>query len=228
MSKTQRVVFVLLGLFTIAILINVFLTRENFFTGYTVTSTTTIKDDQGNIVNSSGVDAKGNPSVPPSVPSSGSSKNSYDASGNTQNSFSDLIQKLLGQTPSSANFGIRNKKYDASGNSLDWHKDVEEIKNILSTLKTNTVKDVQNSDVAAYNLDQEAQQACGKPKPKPEPEPPSPCLEQGQYYTGTCNQEPECPYAQAQQMAKQAQPNPIDMNDYIRKDSIPCYGCNIK
>jgi hypothetical protein len=53
-------------------------------------------------------------------------------------------------------------------------------------------------------------------------------LEQGSWFRNAASE--GCPYAMGQQVDANAQPVPfpIDMNDYIRKDSIPCWGCTLK
>lgn len=51
----------------------------------------------------------------------------------------------------------------------------------------------------------------------------SDALQQGSWF----RQDQGCPYA-ASQASLAPIANPIDMNDYIRKDSIPCYGCTLK
>lgn len=53
-------------------------------------------------------------------------------------------------------------------------------------------------------------------------------LEQGSWFRNASQE--GCPYAMGQQVDANAQPVPfpIDMNDYIRKDSIPCWGCSLK
>jgi hypothetical protein len=47
-------------------------------------------------------------------------------------------------------------------------------------------------------------------------------LAQGKWFRTADNE--SCPYAAGQKPI----PYPIDMNDYIRKDSIPCWGCTLK
>jgi hypothetical protein len=53
-------------------------------------------------------------------------------------------------------------------------------------------------------------------------------LAQGSWFRNASQE--GCPYAMGQQVNPNAQPVPfpIDMNDYIRKDSIPCWACNLK
>jgi hypothetical protein len=53
-------------------------------------------------------------------------------------------------------------------------------------------------------------------------------LSQGSWFRTAANE--GCPYAQGQTSSANVtpQPFPIDMNDYIRKDSIPCWGCTLK
>ena len=55
-------------------------------------------------------------------------------------------------------------------------------------------------------------------------------LEQGKWFR-TAADGGSCPYAQSQQMAVGAEPVPVppfNMDDYIRKDSIPCWACTLK
>jgi hypothetical protein len=53
-------------------------------------------------------------------------------------------------------------------------------------------------------------------------------LSQGSWFRTAATE--GCPYAQGQTSSANVtpQPFPIDMNDYIRKDSIPCWGCTLK
>lgn len=53
-------------------------------------------------------------------------------------------------------------------------------------------------------------------------------LAQGSWFRSAAQE--GCPYAQGQQVdpSLPPQPFPIDMNDYIRKDSIPCWACTLK
>jgi hypothetical protein len=53
-------------------------------------------------------------------------------------------------------------------------------------------------------------------------------LVQGSWFRSAAQE--GCPYAQGQQVdpSLPPQPFPIDMNDYIRKDSIPCWACTLK
>lgn len=67
----------------------------------------------------------------------------------------------------------------------------------------------------------------------------SPSLIQGSWFRGwgkdSSNSGPNTPYAQGQQQCQGQQcddtpippANPIDMSQYIRKDSIPCYACKL-
>jgi len=237
MTNNQRVVFVILGLFTIAIIINVFLSRENFFA--TDTSGNHVKtDSSGNTIDTGSAFSKLIQQLLGQTPSS-----AQLGLGNQYTDSTNLDDSVLDD--STAVSEIDGVSYDISGNpltvfksssALDWQGDIEQIKNMLTNLaysKNTNVTDTQNSDIVNYNLDLSQQQGCEAPKtqkpiPLSSPFIESPCLEQGKHYTGSTNQPPACPYAQAQQMAKTAKPYPIDMNDYIRKDSIPCYGCNIK
>jgi hypothetical protein len=61
------------------------------------------------------------------------------------------------------------------------------------------------------------------PSCPPPPKANSDCLQQGSWFR---NAKTTCPYAQGQ--VQNQEPKPIDMSEYIRKDSIPCYGCTLK
>ncbi len=54
----------------------------------------------------------------------------------------------------------------------------------------------------------------------------SPGLQQGLWFGGGGGG--NCPYAQAQKMASGSNPSAFDMSAFIRKDSIPCWGCSPK
>ena len=77
-----------------------------------------------------------------------------------------------------------------------------------------TPKDVQSAKVANRSTDSVTTDT---------PDAKSDALQQGQWF----RQDQGCPYA-ASQAGGNPMPYPIDMNDYIRKDSIPCYGCTLK
>jgi hypothetical protein len=49
-------------------------------------------------------------------------------------------------------------------------------------------------------------------------------LQQGQWFRGSSDG--ACPYAMGQQ--SDIRFAPVDMSEYIRKDSIPCWGCTLK
>ena len=251
MTKNQKIILVVVGLFIVAILVNMVMNREYF-----------------------GSSTSGNPTNMTQNPGMGGTGG--DATGNV---FSQLVHQLLGQTPSSTDLGVgttysntnllgastpsdasgntlhgsgstldasgnpldasestldaSGSPLDASGSTIDWKGDIDQIKNILKGMVLST-KDTQNCNATSYSLDETAQQPCatgtagtagttGTTTPQP-----TPSLQQGMDYSGCGVQENSCPYGQGQQLAKKAKPYPIDMNDYIRKDSIPCYGCNIK
>lgn len=89
----------------------------------------------------------------------------------------------------------------------------EEVKGQFSNVAY-TPKDVQSAKVAGRSTE---------PVTAKTPEVNSDALQQGSWF----RQDQGCPYA-ASQAALAPMANPIDMNDYIRKDSIPCYGCTLK
>lgn len=89
----------------------------------------------------------------------------------------------------------------------------EEVQGQISNVDY-TPKDVQSAKVA---------DRLTEPVITDTPEVNSDALQQGSWF----RQEQGCPYA-AGQSGSAPMANPIDMNDYIRKDSIPCYGCTLK
>jgi len=78
------------------------------------------------------------------------------------------------------------------------------------------VKDHQNKAIADRSSDIYTTDAPDKMS--------SDSLQQGQDY----QTDKDCPYAHGQTSGKNVDPYPIDMNDYIRKDRIPCWGCTLK
>ncbi len=78
-------------------------------------------------------------------------------------------------------------------------------------------KDVQNMNVVNRKTN---------PVTTETPKASSNALEQGKWFRNENSE--ACPYATGQQATGFPQPNPIDMNDYVRKDSIPCWGCSLK
>jgi hypothetical protein len=101
---------------------------------------------------------------------------------------------------------------------------INEIMDKLQTVKTGP-KDVANADLSSRSTEPvKPATACAK----------SDALAQGSWFQKASQ---GCPYAQGEAQAQgdaqfdpslQPIPNPIDMNDYIRKDSIPCWSCNLK
>ena len=107
-----------------------------------------------------------------------------------------------------------------ASNATDLKKMVSEevdskLKNFLLT-----PKDKQNKDIVDRSTDSDAKDS------KKKTDFLSNALAQGQWFRGA-EQAAGCPYATGQQ-GQAPEPYPIDMNDYVRKDSIPCYGCNLK
>jgi hypothetical protein len=100
----------------------------------------------------------------------------------------------------------------------------DELSEQLKTVKTGP-KDVVNEDIS---------KRATEPVKPVTPAVKTNALAQGSWFQKAA---PACPYAQGQAQAQgdaqfdptiQPIPNPIDMNDYIRKDSIPCWGCTLK
>lgn len=92
----------------------------------------------------------------------------------------------------------------------------DEVSNQLAKYKLGP-KDVQNTVVVDRKT---------TPLAATTPEASSDALEQGKWFRN--ENSTACPYATGQQATGFPQPYPIDMNDYVRKDSIPCWGCSLK
>ena len=97
----------------------------------------------------------------------------------------------------------------------------------------NITKDVipsrQSNDVLNYLLDPSAQQPTAVTSTKPTADATTPFLQQGAGYRGSDGiNKARSAYAVSQKAARTATPCPVDLNDYIRKDSIPCYACTLK
>lgn len=119
-----------------------------------------------------------------------------------------------------------DKLFDATGAPVDWKTDLKsviqtEVKNAIG--ETNGGSEKQAQEPAKYQLDKSQQSASNCPSQNT-----TVGLQQGADYRGAQPQGAPCPYAQAQTAAQCSQPQPVDMSEYIRKDSIPCWGCNIK
>ncbi len=84
----------------------------------------------------------------------------------------------------------------------------EEVQGQMSNVAY-TPKDAQSAKVASRSAEVVT---CETPTTN------SDALQQGSWF----RQDQGCPYASSQVAA------PFDMNEYIRKDSIPCYGCTLK
>lgn len=92
----------------------------------------------------------------------------------------------------------------------------DEIKAQLKDVKVGP-KDMVNADLADRST---------KPvTPAPAPKADSNALQQGSWFRSAASE--GCPYAQGQVSSEEPVP-PFDMSQYIRKDKIPCWGCNLK
>lgn len=147
--------------------------------------------------------------------------------------FSDMISTLITYVPGKDNKALTSASYDpvaanastatstnpilgAGSNAyLDQIRGVvrDELGVQLKDIKLGP-KDAQNTALASRNT---AAVSAAAPQAN------SDGLVQGQDY----RTDPSCPYANGQNLPK-AEPYPIDMNEYVRKDSIPCWGCNLK
>jgi hypothetical protein len=141
--------------------------------------------------------------------------------------FSELIQTLISYSPivaaqkdKTANVPLTTEQAQAPAPKIeDLVKD--EVASQLASVKLGA-KDAQN--IAIANRATPAVAAAEAPQP------PSNGLFQGAWFRGAVQdpsaQMASCPYAKGQ-AAPRAEPNPFNPNDYIRKDSIPCWACNV-
>ncbi len=96
----------------------------------------------------------------------------------------------------------------------------DELKGVKEGPKDAANKDL--ADRATKGLEKDAKAVCSEKVS-------TNSLEQGKWFRTAADG--NCPYAQAQQMAVGAEPVPVppfNMDDYIRKDSIPCWACTLK
>jgi hypothetical protein len=152
--------------------------------------------------------------------------------------FSELVQALIAYgglsnksaTPSlsqqqqptpDATSMTKASQISSAANVDDIRKVVrDELSEQLKAVKTGP-KDVVNEDIS---------KRATEPVKPVTPIVKTNALAQGSWFQNAAQ---GCPYAQGQAQTQfdpslQPIPNPIDMNDYIRKDSIPCWGCTLK
>lgn len=161
--------------------------------------------------------------------------------------FSELVEMLLTYSPSrhaeratqrqdkqltSTAADLLNTQYAAAGtagaSAMTSNAFMEQIRGVvrdeLKGIKEGP-KDAANKDLANRATEVVKNGSCGSTKQTTN------SLEQGKWFrTAT---DAKCPYANGQQMASESEPvptpvPPFNMNDYIRKDSIPCWACNLK
>jgi hypothetical protein len=153
--------------------------------------------------------------------------------------FSDLISQLLRLSPST----------DASGNVMttaDLDNMIQgEVSSQLDSRGLTNVKDIVNKTIVDRSTNPVL------PKIKPYDKVSSDALQQGSWFRG---EKGSSSYAQGQQNSMSgaslascgtgsqpsssswagtapssfSQQQPVDMSEYIKKDSIPCYGCTLK
>lgn len=163
-------------------------------------------------------------SVAPAAPSAPSVSSALKLTP-TGLKFSELIQTLMAYTPIQEAQkqpqivkdvpGIESSKTIDSANVDQIRSTIrEEIGAYFKNVKEGP-KDKANSEIASRSTE---------PVPPVAPKVASDNLYQGSWFRTAA--EEGCPYAQGQ--VPSPLPYPIDMNDYIRKDSIPCWGCKLK
>jgi hypothetical protein len=156
--------------------------------------------------------------------------------------FSELVEMLLTFSPTrhaeratqrqekqltSTAADLLNTQYaagTAGASAMTSNAFMEQIRGVvrdeLKGLKEGP-KDAANKDLVNRATEVVKNGSCGPTKQTTN------SLEQGKWFrTAT---DAKCPYANGQQMASESEPvPPFNMNDYIRKDSIPCWACNLK
>jgi hypothetical protein len=175
--------------------------------------------------------------TPSSVVTDVAAKSSTSADGLK---FSELVRSLMvhgpyERTPSlvtakpSTSDELLKKQYGApeaaapnggSNATIDQIRKVvrDEIKSEMSSVRLGP-KDAVNTTLSSRKT---------KPTIPKTPKANSDSLEQGSWFRKASNE--GCPYAQGQEVDETHPPKPfpIDMNDYIRKDKIPCWACTLK
>jgi hypothetical protein len=252
MSSSIHILIILAGVFLVAVLLNVYMLRENF-SSFNITKLTVVKDESGNTVGTSEssensplidpngnlvevspsgvpVDNKGNPVLRDvygnylSVDAEGNviikdapeiqiSDNVSSPSLKQGNTFSQLIKQLV-----SGSSTKKNGDLSLSDDSGKLEK---------PEIPVDITPGSQSNNILNYSLDQASQQPTTTANPIVNPD--TPFLQQGADYSGNSGiNKASSAYAVAQQEARRAEPCPVDLNDYIRKDSIPCYACTLK
>jgi len=245
MGSSTNIVIILAGVFLAAILLNVYMLRENFGT---MSTTDAVNKDAAAAVfggvrpvqsGSSKNNMLANTSmimdIDPSrdvIITSEAPKLITSPGLDQGNKFSHLIKQLI--SGGSTNEDKANKNptnYNSSYNTLrdSYKKPLDHINPIGKSIDTGLgiTPSSQSKDVLNYSLDQKAQQPTTRSTPIVNPT--TPFLQQGADYSGNSGiNKASSAYAMAQQASRKAEPCPVDLNDYIRKDSIPCYACTLK
>lgn len=140
--------------------------------------------------------------------------------------FSELIQTLISYSPivAAQKNTIESAQKDTASAEAPKIQDLvkDEVAVQLASVKLGA-KDAQNVAIATRIAPTVAAAEV--------PAAPSDGLFQGAWFRGavqdpSAQQGGSCPYAKGQ-AAPRAEPNPFNPNDYIRKDSIPCWACNV-
>lgn len=140
--------------------------------------------------------------------------------------FSELIQTLMTYSPlNSQNTAKAVSKTEpvpapVDAKKIDSNLSIDKIKTTIHEEIQSELNKVKKGPKDAYNS--VLSNRCTEPTVPSTPKVNSDCLQQGSWFR---TEDSSCPYAKSQQ---QLSTNPVDMSQYIRKDSIPCYGCNIK
>ena len=140
--------------------------------------------------------------------------------------FSELIQTLMTYSPlNSQNTAKAVSKTEpvpapVDAKKIDSNLSIEKIKSTIHEEIQSELNKIKKGPKDSYNsvLSNRSIEPTVPSTPKTN----SDCLQQGSWFR---TEDSLSPYAKSQQ---QLSTNPVDMSQYIRKDSIPCYGCNIK
>lgn len=220
---------VLIGFFVIALVLNLILLSEPY-TDYTMS----IRDGSGNELTKSIFTL---PSAKPALApeQQAAVQQAVTAQLAAQQAAATAAAQAAAAKPSTKDVDLKDaldslisgKKADTATEPTGVLKDVTgKTKDLAAYVQEKvdkevkkTLKDAQSESAFGYKMDG-SQQKCGGNGST------TPALAQGSEFTGADGS----PYGQGQQSCKKSEPEPCpyDMNEYIKKDKIPCWGCSLK
>lgn len=144
--------------------------------------------------------------------------------------FSELIQTLISYTPIVA--AQKDTTQTAAAATAPAVAETPKIQDLVKDEVASQLASVKLGAKDAQNVAIANRTAPAAVVAAEAPAPPSNGLFQGAWFRGAVQdpsaqqQTASCPYAKGQAPPR-AEPNPFNPNDYIRKDSIPCWACNV-